>query len=370
MTLIAVKLAPAIYDKIRGYVEKGLYVSPEQFLEIAAFNQVALEAGVRPNEIVSRGHRRVETSKDAQHHPGGTRGPVRGTPKRGRASSATKTAARALSLDDLASLLERFSLPPNAGFPPALASTLRPVTERLWGQVNRLFPLKLACRGIAAASAGRSSWDTIDSIAERLAADAALLGSALEQHDSAAGRKRDEILSTGLPRRGNAASIERFMSQFVARVTRSAEIYPGAITQYGLAEFDGDHVALTSEGLTLARLRNPILDDDLAKAAATLSDEERRFFSLQVLQYVPGELREMRFILKAVLDGKTTPEAVLSAVRPHLASEWSDMMARTHVSGVVARLTEMGLIRRRWEGRHVNYEASGLASTLLERERG
>jgi hypothetical protein len=368
--MIAVKLAPAVYEKIRSFVEKGLYLSPEQFLEIAAFNQVALESGIRPEEIVSRGHRGEVSPGVVPAERPRPRAPVSRGAKRGRATVGKKPAPRAVSPEDLDTVLQRFALPASTDFPPTRSSTLRPATERLWGQVNRLFPLKVACRWIAVENASLDSWETVDSVGERLSADAAMLGSTLEQNDSASGRKRDELLSTGLPRRGNAASIERFMSQFVARVTRSSEIYPGAITQYGLADFDGDRVALTSEGLALAMLRNPILDEDLTKAAATLSDEERRFFALQVLQFVPGELREMRFVLKAILEGTTTPESVLAAVRPLLAQEWSDVMARTHVSGVVARLAEIGLIRRRWQGRHVSYEASGMASTLLERERG
>ena len=44
-------------------------------------------------------------------------------------------------------------------------------------------------------------------------------------------------------------------------------------------------------------------------------------------------------------------------------------MTRTHVSGIVARLTDMGLLRRRWEGRNVSYEAAALATTVLPREK-
>ena len=191
----------------------------------------------------------------------------------------------------------------------------------------------------------------------------------LEDLDLAAGRKRDELLATGLPRRGNIASQDRFLSQFIARTTRSAEIYRGAICQYALAEFDGDRLALTDRGYELAKLKNPILDEDLRRAASNLSDEERTFLGRQVLEYVAGELHEIRLVLSAVLGGQTTPENLLASVRPQLPSEWSDVMTRTHVSGVVARLTEMGLLRRRWEGRNVNYEAAGMASTLLTKAR-
>src|SRR5260221_2574339 len=106
MTLIALKLAPSIYDKIRSYVEKGLYVSPEQFLEIAAFNQVALEAGARPDEIVSRGHRRTGESKDTLDRPRHPQKTARKVPKRPRVGGANKAAARLVAQDERASLLD------------------------------------------------------------------------------------------------------------------------------------------------------------------------------------------------------------------------------------------------------------------------
>src|SRR5207249_4898276 len=118
----------------------------------------------------------------------------------------------------------------------------------------------------------------------------------------------DDLLSTGLPRRGNIASRDRFLSQFIARTTRSAEIYPGAICQYALAAFDGDRLALTDRGLELARLPNPVIDDDPARATSTLSETERAFFVEQIVQYVPRELGDVSVVLQAIVQGHVTPD--------------------------------------------------------------
>src|SRR5438477_12217733 len=59
MPVITVNLTSGIYERIEVLVEKGLYTTPEQLLEIAAFNQVALEDGLRPEELLERGHREV-----------------------------------------------------------------------------------------------------------------------------------------------------------------------------------------------------------------------------------------------------------------------------------------------------------------------
>src|SRR5207244_10125077 len=58
MPLIAVNLSDKIIQEIRELVDKGRYISLESFIEIGAFNQLALERGATPAEIIERGHRR------------------------------------------------------------------------------------------------------------------------------------------------------------------------------------------------------------------------------------------------------------------------------------------------------------------------
>lgn len=64
MPLLAMNLSDTLYDQIKVLVEKGLYKSFESFLEIAAFNQLAMERGATPAEIVERGHRKVKNHHD------------------------------------------------------------------------------------------------------------------------------------------------------------------------------------------------------------------------------------------------------------------------------------------------------------------
>src|SRR6202043_3129222 len=103
-------------------------------------------------------------------------------------------------------------------------------------------------------------WSKWDLISDRMADDAATIGSLLEKWDAESGGKRDEMLATGLPRRGNSASRDRFLGQFLARVTRNGDVFPAAMCQYQLARFSDSTLSLTHQGLAFSSLINPILD--------------------------------------------------------------------------------------------------------------
>ena len=66
MPLLAINLSDTLSDQIKVLVEKGLYRSFESFLEIAAFNQLAMERGATPAEIVDQGHRKMNWLDSAQ----------------------------------------------------------------------------------------------------------------------------------------------------------------------------------------------------------------------------------------------------------------------------------------------------------------
>src|SRR5690348_5989748 len=69
MPLIAVNLSDRLLQEIRTLVDTGRYTTLESFIEIGAFNQLALERGASPAEVIARGHRRVHSEMDAMKEP-------------------------------------------------------------------------------------------------------------------------------------------------------------------------------------------------------------------------------------------------------------------------------------------------------------
>lgn len=362
MPVVLVNLSPAVFEEIRNLVDRGLYSRPEQFLEIAASNQVALERGATPEQVLAGDHRKAVATEPMDAKPSHTVADFAAIDAEGevlakRALRLSERRYNAVTARELGLALGHLDVRKCAEFRlVSVHPDPRPLDERISGLVNRVFPLKLACRWMVVANAGKRKWDTYDSIGRRLAEDASTIGSALGQLDEDAKRKRDELLSTGLPRRMILASRDRFLNQFIARTTRAGEVFPGAICQYGLAEFNGDRLTLTSRGVDLARLPSSVLDGDLREARDALSPEERTFFVEQIQLFVPSERRDFALVVAAVEGGHATPKQLIASIQPAFPPSWSESVLRTHVSGVVGRLTELGGLRRRWEGRHVSYE--------------
>jgi hypothetical protein len=370
-------------------VERGLYISPEAFLEIAAFNQLALERGASPTEIIEKGHRK-RRQDDEGDGSNGTPRPARASPgsatslvvEHSAKSAKSITPRRAVEAvakvepppeppvreEDFAAAFKRLALVARTESSPA-PLPMDPANlsaERIFGQVNRLLPIKIACRWLATAAATDGKWPRFDAISERLADDAATVGSLLEQWDAESERKRDELLATGLPRRGNTASKDRFLSQNIARVTRGGEVYPATICQYQLARFDDAVIALTEQGVAFAQIENPIVDKRDAKTTVTLTDQETEFLARHIQAWVPAERDDMKIVLQAVKDGKKTPTELTTALRAKFPTDWSDSVFQTHVSGLVARLGELRHMKRVWQGRNVNYELGDKVDDFLK----
>jgi hypothetical protein len=364
--LLAINLSEPLLNQIKELVEKSKYSSFEAFVEIAAFNQLALERGATPSEIIARGHREPKTTKD---EPGNGKA----KPEVGKAAGVKTAVARrtaepvarvappdesALTTDAVSAAFKRLAIIPRTPESPVPVEAVPggASEERVFGQVNRLMPLKLACRWLANWAATEKAWPRYELVSDALADTAATVGTLLEKWDSDGERKRDELLATGLPRRGNSASRDRFLSQFVARVVRGGEVYPAVICQYRLAQFDKSVIALTPQGLAFAELENPILDKQDEKAETTLTAAESDFLANQIQAHTPAERNDMRTVLRAVREGKTTPSDLTDAVRKEFPEDWSAGSLQTHLSGTIARLSDIRLLRRAWQGRNVRYE--------------
>lgn len=214
----------------------------------------------------------------------------------------------------------------------------------------RYLPIKVAARWIAVQALQSRKWPPLATIFAGLGRDIAKLGSTLEAADRVQARPREAMLSIGLPRLENPQSIERFMSQVIGRLTRSGRFHPGILCHYGLAAPVDSSIALTLPGIEFSALSNPVLDGPIAKASNTVASEERQFLLQHIITNVPTELRDFRAVLEAIASGNDSPDTVTRAVRPRVPEGWTDLALRTHVFGLLARMTELEAILKPGKG--------------------
>jgi hypothetical protein len=129
-----------------------------------------------------------------------------------------------------------------------------------------------------------------------------------------------------------------------------------------LASIQDQTLALSQRGIDFALIDNPLLDSELNTSPSALNNEETHFLLAHILEWVPQEQADIQAVIGAIATGSSTPTSLTTALRSYLVSDWNDGEIQTHVSGLIARMSELGLLRRRWHGRHVEYELSNVAS--------
>lgn len=342
--VITVSFPVNVFEDILRIVKRAGYSSPSQFLEVAAQNQLTLEKDSEshgPAAVVEGGRERGARKK----HDGFAR-PRRGTRVVSQPPSPTR-------MDE--GIRARLSLVSIQA--AALPETNEPDVpkDHIWGQVNRYLPMKVTARWLAVQAAQEQKWPPFASIFRDLGRDVAHLGSVLETADGEQNRPRDRMLSVGLPKQDNPQSIQRFTSQLIGRLTRSGRFHPAALLDYALGAPVGGVITLSSAGLEFAQLENPIIDKPIQSAEVTLSKQESQFLLKHVVTNVPTESRDFRVVLDAIFSGQDTPGALIKAVRCEMPERWTDLALRTHIFGLLARMTELEVITRVWEGRKVRY---------------
>jgi hypothetical protein len=341
MPLIAVKIDQALYTAAMQLVSKGEYRDVQQLMEVALANHLQLEERYTADSTV-QDYGRTTQSGAALLRP----------------SSDTRT--------NLVKASEpfRFLSQNNVSIEPSLA-VVRPKDELMYSLVNRLFPLKLATRWLDVRSSEVGQWPAVFDLLAPLGRDVEAFGSALADYDTVLNRRRDEQLATSLPRVGNRKSTERFLTQVVVRTTESGEAHPGAIVQFALATIKNGQLVLSREGQQLARLPNALVDDPGTNFTESLTDDERALLRRQVLQYMPAELECVRAVLHTVSAGPCSPEELVKRLRDVFPHDKTEASFRSHISGVVARAIDLGLLRRDWQGKHVSYSPTGAGREIL-----
>lgn len=240
-----------------------------------------------------------------------------------------------------------------------------PVDRWIFGQHNKLLPVKASCRALAALGAIDKKGTPIARAAADIASFAVELGDYLRKLDDDSSASRDEALSTAFPHSDAEAGDKtrlRYANQFVGSVNKHGQL-SGLLVDLKLVNHTGgkeSRIKLTDPGLNFAALKNPILDSEpKSEAQAKFSDEEMTFLLDHIRKSVPAEYSAFRAVLNALVEGSNSPERLDSALKKFMSRRsekpFTDAFLTTQRSGAISRMADLDLIRRSREGVTVTY---------------
>lgn len=342
---VVVDIPADLVDDIRAAIRSGDYESPEEFLEQALRTQLELESDDRGTLVSFSDAVGAGSSAEAD----------RATAHEGSSTGTTTSPTDRSRLEDLS--LRDIDV---ATVDPPAADRID--TGPLWGQYNRIFPMKLTVRRLAVVlDETQSGAAPYQQFREETAQVARAYGLRLEEVDDDRGRGRGEKFSAAFPTGDKIdRSLERFKTHFVGQLDSSGNL-TGAPPNLKFVDVDPEtrEFGLTHAGLAFARTENPILDEGL-ESDEPLSEAERRFYLDHVTNEHPAEAEAMHVVATAIANGINRPEPLSERVG-ELSDDWTAQQASTIRSGLIGRMHELGLVSRRRVG------ARGVGYDLTER---
>lgn len=241
--------------------------------------------------------------------------------------------------------------------------------EWLWGQINRILPIKFALRLLAIEAGNIGEIPYLHQFYPLVSREARDFGIKILRDDKLNKRRPDERISTGFPIGGNEeASRRKYETQIITQV-RKKGLYTGAILELGFALIDIRNgkpmIGLTTAGKALALLENPILDNQIYQKP--LSDEEKAFYLEHIITNVPVEAQAFYLVLSFLKGGKNRPTELDNEILTVTGYQWSQNLVSTQRAGVIARLYELDLIRKRRSGLEVVYQLTPKGNHWLQR---
>lgn len=236
------------------------------------------------------------------------------------------------------------------------AETRPTIKGPIWGQFNKLLPIKIGVRGLAILQSEGGGPVPLNRFRKVVGGQAAQVRTHLEKLDDEQGRRRGEKMAAGLPDGSREKSLRRYRNHFLGSLKSDGDMR-GALAQMGFVrlyvEGDEELATLTESGFEFATSPNPVLDGE-EEPTETLSLDEREFLIRHLEENLPKEIDGMKKILNWINQGDDTPNKLNEKVAT-LNRGWSEKVARTMRTGFLGRMYDLGLIGREWEGISVRY---------------
>jgi hypothetical protein len=264
---------------------------------------------------------------------------------------------------------------PNDAFLPGMEV---PVDRWLFGQHNKLLPAKANVRALLNLLHSEKAMQgvVLDEAAREIAGYAATLGDTLRELDIKFQRSRDDAMAVAFPSSDSSNSDKsrlRYANQFVGSVSKEGRM-TGLLVDLKLVNIDRHkppRVRLTQPGLSLAELRNPVLDSEDDTSTKKFSEAETDFLIDHIWNHLPVEVFAFTATLSAISSGDATPESLDLALKKYLPNRadkpFTDAFLTTQRAGVISRMADLGLVSRTRSGPNVTYVVNIRGAEFLKR---
>lgn len=353
---LVVDLPESLIGRIKQAVNEGGYENAREFVATAIENQLELEeSGEEEFKTLDEAIADIDTNADDTDEQG--------------------QEADDIGTDGLGQ--REYDTVPTVGSPDTDRLENRP----LWGQYNRVFPVKLVVRRLAnviheqnkdgtATPQDSLKWIDFDQFSEETARLARNYGLQIKEFDEQKSRGQGHKLSAGLPTGENTEkSIGRFQTHFIGKSKQGGNLGGAApnLLFVDITDEDVSRIGLTEAGLEFAELYNPLLDMG-PDAHDPLSNDERDFYMTHIRNELAEEFGAMTAVVEAIKNGVNRPDGLTERVA-EMNDSWSESQASTIRSGLVSRMHELGLVTRERVGqRGIAYKLTSEGKDFLENQ--
>lgn len=336
-------------DEVNKLIKIGKYQSIVQFISTAIENQIYLENFVELPQQAGFDKKDYEIS--------------------GNLDTDITTEVKRIMLSEIKSQPRTVPMPTFS----VLSASLSKVAEDkswLWGQTNRILPIKIGLRVLYSLIDSEQRID-LEKFRNKAAHIAAWFGSEIRNYENKLNKIRDERISAGLPKEEEFKSILRYKSHFLAYMRKDGKL-DGAMPFLKFVNLIKDEkgkilIGLTEAGLNFAKLDNPVIERyDFEKS---FDQKEIDFYLEHVSINVQGESCAIKWLLTKLVNGIVKREAIIDELKKDFGQIWqldSDKVLNTQRAGLIARMFELGLINKEKDGIEVKYIISPLGESYLK----
>lgn len=306
------ELDPASYEEIQDLVSNDKYDSVEQFLRVAAQNQLA-----------------IERSDDDQNQE----------------EVSTKTSSGGRNWHYMT---------------PTDISTGPPFGEHrdgilLFSQYYRFFPLKCALYHLGKLTVDAGGPVSLNQARQYISEKVWPIRKEIAEWEDRNEIKKQNRKSTGLPKNKDQ-SMKRYLHHYVGKIKTQKGEPAGFGHDMGYVSFHHDKlenewsVQLTPTGARFIQIENPLLAQ--GPEAPTLGEKEQTFVVTTIRGDLGEEYRFMKFVYNVLEEGEGSYSNQLDQFRNFLeestaaGDDLSDNSVRSTVGGAISRMVELGILER------------------------